>query len=127
MKRFLSGLLVAATLLAPACASKVPPNLTPAATVAWYDTQVLKALDLFRDAVVDANALTPPLVSEKTTRRVVAWHESTIKIIHAIPAGWESTVTTGLDELVRDLPVSEAKVVAPYVTLIETTIKEITR
>jgi len=127
LRRIFGTIILSAALLSPACGSKMPPNLTPAATIAYYDTQVLKGLDLFRDAVVDANALTPPLLSTKTTRRVVAYHKSAIKIMNAVPNGWQSTVIMGLDELVKDLPANEKRVVAPYVTLIETTIKEISR
>jgi hypothetical protein len=118
--------LFAAVSLTLACAT-VPPNLTPAATAAFKGTQVVKALDILRDTAVDANAQTPPLLSEAVTRKVVLYHQSTVKIIQASPAGWVPVAQTGLDELVKNLAPPDKTLLAPYVALIKSVIAEVTR
>lgn len=109
-----------------ACA-KAPPNLTPEANAAFKGTQAVKALDLLRDTAISANAQVPPVLSEAITRKVVLYHQSTVKVIQAAPTGWKATVGTGLDELLSNLTPSERAVLAPYVTLIKTVITEVTR
>src|SRR5689334_5147863 len=95
MKRWL---VVLAMALAVSCtsATKAPPNLTPQATTAWYGTQVIKVIDLLRDTAVDANHVTPPLLSTDSTRRLVNWHRSALDVVHQAPAGWPNAVSTGL-------------------------------
>lgn len=110
-------------VLAVSCA-KVPPSLTPAGVAAFQGTQAIKALDLLRDAAIDANALTPPLISTDTTRRVVLYHKSAITIIHSTPAGWRSTVQTGLTELRQSLQGSELEQLVPYLRLAQALIEE---
>lgn len=113
--------------LLSACAANVPPNLSPAGVAAFQGTRVVKALDVLRDAAVDANAQIPPLLSTATTRKVVTYHESAIKTIQAAPSGWAPTVQAGLTEVLKDLPATERQQLAPYVTLAQTLIKEVTR
>ena len=102
-----------------------PPNLTPQATQAFYAHRVVKGLDILRDTAIDANAQTPPLLSEATTRKVVTWHQSALKTIQAIPSGWQATVSAGLDELLKDLPPAEANLLRPYVAMAKTLIAEV--
>ena len=104
-----------------------PPNLTPEATQAFKATRVVKALDILRDAAIDANAQTPPLMPEATTRRVVLYHQSSVKIIQATAEGWVPAVLAGLTELEVNLPPSERSLLGPYIALVKTILSEVTR
>lgn len=73
--------IVALLLLSPACASNVPPNLSPQAAAAWRGTRVIHVLDVFRDAAIDANAQQPPLLSTDVTRSIVRFHLASIEIV----------------------------------------------
>jgi len=117
MKSLRSGIFVV-ILLTAGCAT-TPPNLTPAASLAFTNTRVIKGLDLLRDTAIDAQAQTPPLLSEATTRKVVEYHESALKTIHAVSSGWQATVAIGLEETVKNLPAAEQQVLAPYVALVQ--------
>lgn len=118
--RFLLPVVLA---LAIGCAP-APPNLTPAGVAAFKGTQAIKALDLLRDAAIDANALTPPLISTDSTRRVVLYHKSAITIIHKTPAGWRPTVGAGLAELRASLKGTEGEQLAPYIRFAQALIEE---
>lgn len=102
-----------------------PASLSPAGQQAFTNTRVLKGLDILRDFAIDANAQTPPVLSTATTRKIVTYHESTVKIIHGLPSGWKATAQTGLTELSKDLPPAEAKALAPYLTLLATVLSEV--
>ena len=105
--------------------AKAPPNLTPQATQAWYATQVVKALDLVRDTAVSANALTPPLISTDTTRKVVQYHEDTVSIIQALPSGWQTTVKASLTVFVSSLSDSDKTLLKSYVTVVQDALKAV--
>ncbi len=107
-----------------ACAS-APPNLSPAAHVAFVNTRAIKGLDILRDFAIDANNQQPPIISTATTRKVVLYHESSVKIIDASGSGWRAAVLTGLDELVKEIPASESPKLTPYVILLKTILTEI--
>jgi len=119
----LTGLLVSA----PGClgAGAPPPNLTPAANKAWYAAKAQKALDEIRDIVQDGNATAPPVFSTTTTRRVTVWHESAITVLHAAGAGWQTAVTTSLDQLLLNVSPSEKATLAPYVALAKTVLQQV--
>lgn len=106
---------------------KTPPNLTPQATIAFKGTQAVKALDLLRDMAIAANAQTPPLLPEDVTRKVVLYHQSTVKVIQAAPGGWKQTAQAGLDELVNNLSPPQRELLSPYVSLIKSILTEVTR
>jgi len=108
-----------------ACSSNVPPNLSPQAKIAYVNTQVIKSLDLLRDITISANEQTPPLVSTEDTRKVVLYHQSAIKTIMAMPAGWKTTVTTGLDETIKNLSENTQKLLSPYIALAKTILAQI--
>lgn len=107
--------------------AKAPPNLTPAASMAFRATQVVRALDVLRDVAIDANAQKPPLLSEEVTRKVVLYHQSTVKVIQATPAGWPAMTKAGLDALLSGLAPPERALLAPYAGLINTIIQEVGR
>lgn len=119
--------LLAATLSLSACAANMPPNLTPQATAAFKGTQAVRALDLIRDTAIAANAEVPPLVSEATTRKIVQYHQSSVKVIQAAPDGWKPTVNTGLDELLTNLSPSEKAMLSPYVVLLQSILREVAK
>jgi hypothetical protein len=106
------------------CAS-APPNLSPAAHVAFVNTRAIKGLDILRDFAIDANNQQPPIISTATTRKVVLYHESSVKIIDASGSGWRAAVLTGLDELVKEIPANESPKLTPYVILLKTILTEI--
>jgi len=122
----LSLVVFALTVMAsiPSACAKTPPNLSPAAATAFQNTRIIKGLDLLRDTAIDAEAQVPPLLSTDTTRKVVMYHRSALLVIDAIGDGWQTTLTTGLDELVANLPPTESTLLAPYVSLARTLIEE---
>jgi hypothetical protein len=132
MKQYLTdswlllAFIVGFTLLvgASSCATHAPANLSPEAQQAWYGTRVIKALDVLRDTAIEANAQTPPLLSEAVTRRIVQTHASALQTVRDAPRGWQMTVSTALTELERRLPRPEAAIVHPYLELTRTLVKE---
>ena len=121
--RFFTPFILCLTL--SGCVGNPPPNLTPAAQTAYYQTQIVKDLDLLRDAVVDANALVPSLVSTQTTTLVVKYHELAITLVNNAPLGWKVDLSIGLTGLLKTLPANEQRVVSPYVTLIQVALQVI--
>ena len=117
---------IIALLFASGCA-QAPPNLTPEASIAFQAMRAVKVLDLLRDIAIDAHAQVPPLLAETTTRKVVLYHQSTVKIIQASPGGWTAIALSGLDELVNNLSPPDKALLAPYVALVKTIIQEVTR
>lgn len=116
------GLVLMLTLVS-AC---VPPpvTLSPVGAADFNKTRVIKSLDVLRDIAVDANALVPPLIQTATTRKVVVFHRSALVLIDAGP-GWKSKVLTALDEVTKDLPPPEVRLIAPYVQLSKILIAEV--
>ena len=121
MKRLLIFAALSVTL---ACA-KTPPALSPEASVAFKATQVVRALDILRDTAIAAHAQTPPLMPEATTRQVVLYHQSTVKVIQAAPSGWRAVSETGLAELAGHLSPSDKALLAPYLALVKAVIAEV--
>lgn len=114
-------------VLSLAACAKAPPNLTPEASAAFKGLQAVRALDILRDTAINANAQTPPLISEADTRKVVLYHQSTVKIIQASPTGWKAVAQTGLDELISNLPPPNRTLLAPYVALLKSILSEVTK
>lgn len=113
-------------LLVPSSACvKAPPNLTPQAVSAFNNTRVQKTLDLLRDTVDDGTKTTPPIFSKATDVKVATWHKSALTIIHSTGNGWKSAIMTSLDELPKDLPPAEAKIIKDYITLAKAIISEV--
>lgn len=110
--------LLVVALLFTGCAS-APPNRPANVVLAFQATQAIKSLDMLRDFAIDANAQTPPMLSTATTRLIVTYHRSAIRVVHDVPAGWKTTVQTGIIELFNSLPEAEQQKIGPYVTLIE--------
>lgn len=117
---------IVSTVVLTGCA-KAPPHLTPEATRAFHGTQVVKTLDVMRDAAVAANVQVPPLLSTDATRKVVLYHQSVVKVIQAAPAGWVPFAQRGLEEMLDALPPKERAVVGPYAALVKTVIAEVIR
>ncbi len=125
MKRLL--LLCTLLTFAPVGCATAPPNLGPVAIRDFHKTRVIKGLDLLRDFAIDAEAQTPKVLPTATTRTIVQYHESALKIIASTDTGWVSAVKTSLNEAVGRLPESDRPKVAPYVTLVITILDEVTR
>ena len=104
-----------------------PPTLSPAASVAWDGTKVIRALDVIRDLTIDGEKQTPKVFSTEMTRKVVVWHTAAITTVHAAPAGWSQTVQTGLEELQKLLTPTEQQQIGPYLALARTVLKEVAR
>ncbi len=105
------------------CIHNAPASLSTQGQSAFYRTRLVKALDVIRDTAVDAEAA--GALSTATTRKVVVAHESLLKVIDVAAAGWKAAVGTGMDELTRDLPPSEAQLLRPYVALIKIVLQEV--
>lgn len=127
-RKELAALFVLAVLLCSfqGCA-KAPPELTPEGTAAFHKTRVIKGLDLLRDFAIDAEAQTPKVLPTATTRKVVTYHQSALRIIQSTDAGWHAAVGSGLDEVVANLSAAEREKVSPYVALVKTILQEIVR
>ncbi len=117
-------LVLALVLTVPACAPP-PPNLTPAATVAFYQTRVQRSLDLIRDTVDDGTKTNPPAFSSATDRKVATWHQSVITVVHDAKAGWKVTLFTSLDQLQNDLSPADREKVLVYISLAKTILQEV--
>jgi hypothetical protein len=125
MRRARSSALLLVLLLAAACYK--PATLTPAGVVAFNATRVVKALDVLRDFAVDANAQTPPLLTTATTRTVVTYHRAAVSVIGQSPSGWVPIVVAGLEQLQTTIPAPEYQRLAPYVSLVSTLVKELSK
>lgn len=116
--------LVALLSLAPGCATSAPPNLSPQAQAAWRGTRIIHALDMVRDIAIDANAQSPPLLNEATTRQVVLVHQTLITIIHSQSAGWREMVLAGLAGLIEVLPTTDYLQLRPYIQIARAAVLE---
>jgi len=117
-------LLVLFALLAlPSCASA--PPLGPVASQDFQKTRVIKALDVFRDFAIDGEAQTPKVISTDTTRKIVTYHQATLKILDAAGSDWRSLVASSLDALTPTLPEKDRPKVAPYVALVKALLLEV--
>jgi hypothetical protein len=123
MKRLILVVFLLTTPVLSSCV-KAPPNLTPAAATSFDKQRVQRALDIIRDTAQDGNATTPPAFSTATTRKVTSWHRSALNTLWAGP-GWQATVKTGLDELLKNLPANERQILQTYVALAKTVITEV--
>jgi hypothetical protein len=118
-------LILILALTFSACAS-APPQLSPRGKQAFYETRVIKALDLVRDTAVSANAQLPPMLSTGTMVKIVKVHQSSVRIILASNVGgWQPAVRTSLAEALMDLPPPEAAILRPYVTLVNVILDEV--
>jgi hypothetical protein len=106
---------------ASSCA-KAQPQLSPAGQAAVTGTQVIKALDVVRDFVVDGNRQSPPLFTHAETLSVVNTHESIVKAIAAVPNGYQALANATLDTLQASLPSATWARIAPYITLVRSLI-----
>ena len=121
IRRFLIAAALGVTV---ASCQHAPPSLSPAGAAAFKGTQAIKALDTLRDIAIAANAQTPPLLNTNDTRKVVLYHQSSVRIIRDVPSGWVPAVLTGLNELKTAVPSS---VLVPYLTLVQTVISEVSQ
>jgi hypothetical protein len=105
-----------------------PASLGPQATADFNATQVIKTLDLVRDAAIAANAQTPPLLTTATTRKVVNFHALALKTIDASRTGWKPAVSVALFQLMSDpslLP-AEVQFLQPYFNVAKALIDAVT-
>ncbi len=102
-----------------------PPNLTPAAVVAFRQTEIVKDLDRVRDIAVDAHQTTPPLLTAEVTKEIVTWHQTAIRLVHDRAANWQAAVLQGLDELQRHLSAHDRQLLAPYLVAVRTLLAEV--
>jgi hypothetical protein len=127
----LSDLLVILTFVASmgfvwtvqSCATA--PPLGPVAAADFQKTRVIKALDVFRDFAIDGEAAKPQVISTDTTRKIVTYHQATLKILDAAGSDWRSLVATSLDALTPTLPEKDRPKVAPYVALVKALLLEV--
>lgn len=125
MKKLILIVLLLSSPALSSCAGNAQPVLTPAGQAAVTATQVIRALDVVRDTAILLNAQTPPVLSEHVTLQIITVHESAVKTILAVPAGWKPTVLTALEQLQRDLAPADWSRIEPYVTLVHTLIAQV--
>jgi len=126
MRIYSAAFLIALSLgFGVASCAKAPPNLTPQAVIAFHSTQVIKALDVVMETAHAAHGTTPPLISAQTDLKIIAWHQQAIVIARDAPSGWRQLVTDGLVTLKANLSPQDWQVIAPYVALAQTLLKEI--
>ena len=104
---------------------KAPPTLGPEAAQDFQKTRLIKALDVFRDFAIDGEAATPKAVSTELARKVVTYHQATLKIVDAAGTDWKSLVRTSLTAFVATLSQSDQAKVAPYVNLVSAILAEV--
>ncbi len=119
---FVAAMVIA--LYQVACAAP-PPNLTPAAVVAFRQTEIVKDLDRVRDVANDAHHTAPPLLTAEVTKEIVTWHQTAIRLVHDRSANWQSAVLQGLNELQRHLSEHDRQLLAPYLVAVRTLLAEV--
>jgi hypothetical protein len=117
--------LAGAAVLTQAACFHAPPTLGPVAATDFQKTRVIKALDLLRDFAVDGEAASPQVVPTALARKIVTYHQTTLKVLNEAGTGWQHFVTSTLDTFVQTLSAKEQSRVAPYVTLVKTLITDI--
>jgi hypothetical protein len=122
---FLLYAIAGAAMVGQVGCAKAPPQLGPVAAADFQKTRIIKALDLLRDFAIDGEAATPKVVSTDTTRKIVTYHQATLKILDAAGSDWRTVVATSLDALVPTLPAADRAKVAPYVGLVKGLLTEI--
>jgi len=115
--------LVAVTTTAISCAHP-PPTASPVAKQEFYDTRVIKTLDLIMETAQDAAAQPEPYVSEDSARRITNWQQTAVKIIVASTSGWKDAVLASLNETFDYLKADEQARLAPYFALAKTILAE---
>lgn len=121
----LLALLTFLPLAGSTSCAKAPPNLTPQAQQAFWKTEVLKSLDFLRDFAIDGEATSPQVFSTAVTRDVVETHRSLVGVMRAADSGWQSAVSTALDELLSRRSDSDKRKFGPYVSLVKVALQEI--
>lgn len=109
--------LLAAVVMATGCAKK-PPNLTPDASLAFENGQILGGLDTARDVTTAWNTYGIAPFTTPITKRVVQFHTSALTILDARGSGWQQAIKTSLVEVQKNLPPEAATRLAPYFGLI---------
>lgn len=95
-----------------------PPNLTPQASVAFQNTEVLKTLDLIRDLAVDGAHT--GVISRKDALLITDWHTAAIHVLDARNSNYAVQIATGLDQVLAQLSPPVHQRFAPYLTLLRT-------
>lgn len=118
-----SGSICLLFALSVGCAA-TPPALTPESRVAWQATRVIKGLDLVRDTAIDAHR--HGLMATETTRKVVLWHQGSLRVIQAAGTtlSWRPAVQVSLQELQAALPPEDRARLSVYFTLIHSLLNE---
>lgn len=102
-----------------------PPQLGPVAAADFQKLRVIKALDLLRDFAIDAEAATPKVLPTATTRQIVTYHASALRILDAAGTGWRPLLASSLAALTAAVPAADRATVAPYIALIQALLSEV--
>jgi hypothetical protein len=119
---FLLYAIAGAAMVGQVGCTHAPPTLSPAAQGDFNRTRVVKAIDIIRDAAVDAESA--HVLSTDDTRQIVIWHKSAVNVIQASSTGWKAALTTTLDEALKNRPNLQTKL-APYVALFKALLQEV--
>jgi len=116
--------LCALLALIAGCATP-PPNLTPAAVVAFRQTEIIRDLDRVMEVANDAHHTVPPLLSAEVALEVVNWHQTAVDLVHNKGANWQAAAMQGLDELQRKLSAHDRQILAPYLSAVRVLLTEV--
>ncbi len=112
------ALLLAALCATVACAQpasyagRSTAQLTTPGIVALHEGEVVKLLDVVRDAAVSADA--SKIISTATATTIVTWHRAALLAIRETPNGWKPTVLSGLTQTLAALTPAERAILGPY-------------
>lgn len=109
------GILLVVLLSGGACASHVPPNLTPAASAAYTADQIVKRIGEAQQAVIDASDANKINVAD--ARTIVLWTRTTLKALGEAPNGWQAVALAGWPD-VRALLLANATL-SPWVPTLD--------
>ncbi len=107
MKRF-GWLLAPLLVLSSAACVKTPPNLTPAAQVAFQADQVVLKINALENAAIAAAV--NGSISTDTARVIVTFCVDADKILKVAPLGWQQTVLTAWNTAKGQIPTKDPTV-----------------
>ena|SRR6266404_563030 len=119
--KFLTPLILMITLFVSGCASV--PTRSQEANAAFNATKVIQVLDLLRDVAILDNSQPNPVLRTSVVKGIVRFHKTALTVIHAVPSGWKSAVTQGLNVVMLDLTPAEKHHLDPYLTVIQSVLE----
>lgn len=125
-------LFLASLLFVVACASHVPPTLTPAGVAVWRANQMVVALGTFQHAAIELNktqvcdpAPCRPLLPDDQTRVVVDAVADALTVLAKTPEGWKAEMLTALDKVDAKLTAYGKDRLKAYTQMVRIVVQEV--